>query len=251
MLYCMYCGKGCRKKAVFSKEKQEGIVMKLILRYLKHYKGLLVLNIIAIFGFALVELGIPTIVSEMIDNGVMNQDKTYLIRMGLLIAVIAVIGVTGTILLGFCCAKISTSVTRDIRDDVFVKVSSFSPHEMNQFGVSSLITRTNNDAFQIMMFLNVILRTALLTPVMVIISFTLTIRASLSLSLIIASTVPVIVIGVIIVAKISGPSATGSRNHLMPSTVFSVKISRASGSSAHLITTLMKASVLTGKTAIL
>lgn len=179
--------------------------MKLILRYLKHYKGLLVLNIIAIFGFALVELGIPTIVSEMIDNGVMNQDKTYLIRMGLLIAVIAVIGVTGTILLGFCCAKISTSVTRDIRDDVFVKVSSFSPHEMNQFGVSSLITRTNNDAFQIMMFLNVILRTALLTPVMVIISFTLTIRASLSLSLIIASTVPVIVIGVIIVAKISGP----------------------------------------------
>lgn len=179
--------------------------MKLILRYLKRYKGLLVLNIIAIFGFALVELGIPTIVSDMIDHGVMNQDKAYLIRMGLIIAVIAVIGVCGTILLGFCCAKISTSVTRDIRGDVFVKVQSFSHHEMNQFGVSSLITRTNNDAFQIMMFLNIILRTALLTPIMVVISFALTIKASLDLSLIIASTIPIIIIGVIIVGKISGP----------------------------------------------
>ena len=56
-----------------------------------------------------------------------------------------------------------------------------------------------------MMFLNIILRTALLTPIMVVISFALTIRASLDLSLIIASTIPIIVIGVIIIGKISGP----------------------------------------------
>ena len=56
--------------------------MQLILHYLKRYKKLFVLNIISVFGFALVELGIPTIVSEMIDNGIMNQDKQYLIRMG-------------------------------------------------------------------------------------------------------------------------------------------------------------------------
>lgn len=56
-----------------------------------------------------------------------------------------------------------------------------------------------------MMFLNVILRTALMTPVMVVISFALTIRASMDLSLIIASTIPIIVIGVIIVGKVSGP----------------------------------------------
>lgn len=85
--------------------------MQLILHYLKRYKKLFVLNIISVFGFALVELGIPTIVSEMIDNGIMNQDKQYLIRMGIVIAVISLIGVSGTILLGYCCAKISTSVT--------------------------------------------------------------------------------------------------------------------------------------------
>ena len=63
--------------------------MQLILHYLKRYKKLFVLNIISVFGFALVELGIPTIVSEMIDNGIMNQDKQYLIRMGIVIAVIS------------------------------------------------------------------------------------------------------------------------------------------------------------------
>ena len=85
---------------------------------------------------------------------------------------------------------------------------------MNQFGIASLITRTNNDAFQIMTFLNVILRTALLTPIMIIVSFTLTIRSSLNLSLIIASTVPVIILGVVIVGKISGPLSDRQQNSL-------------------------------------
>ncbi len=122
------------------------------------------------------------------------------------IAVISIVGVCGTILLGYCCAKISTAVTRDIRNDVFARVQSLSHAEMNQFGVSSLITRTNNDAYQIMIFLNVILRTALLTPVMIVVSFALTIRSSLQLSLIIASPpIPIIVIGVVAVGKVSTP----------------------------------------------
>ena len=155
--------------------------MKLILHYMKRYKWLVLLNILSVFGFALVELGIPTMVSNMIDEGVLRQAK------------------------GYCCAKISTAVTRDIRNDVFAKVQSFSHAEMNRFGVSSLITRTNNDAFQILTFMNVILRTALLTPVMIVVSFALTISSSLDLSLIIASTVPIIVIGVVAVGKASAP----------------------------------------------
>lgn len=179
--------------------------MKLILHYMKRYKWLVLLNILSVFGFALVELGIPTMVSNMIDEGVLRQDKGYLLQSGAVIAVISLIGVCGTILLGYCCAKISTAVTRDIRNDVFAKVQSFSHAEMNRFGISSLITRTNNDAFQILTFMNVILRTALLTPVMIVVSFALTISSSLDLSLIIASTVPIIVIGVVAVGKASAP----------------------------------------------
>ena len=67
--------------------------MKLILRYLKRYKLLVLLNFISVFGFALTELGIPTVISMMVDDGVMQQDKVYLLRMGGLIAVMSVVGV--------------------------------------------------------------------------------------------------------------------------------------------------------------
>ena len=188
--------------------------MRLILHYLKNYKLLLLLNILSVFGFALVELGIPTIISDMIDQGVTRQDQAYLMQMGLRIAVISVAGVCGTILLGYCCAKISTSMTRDIRRDVFAKVQTLSHSEMNQIGVASLITRTNNDAFQILMFMNVILRTALLTPVMIAVSFALTISTSLRLSLIILSTVPIIIFGVALVGKDSKPISERQQSSL-------------------------------------
>lgn len=179
--------------------------MRLIFKYLKKYKKLLFLNIVSVFGFALTELGIPTIIASMIDVGVANNDQEYIWKLGGVIVIISVIGVAGTILLGYCCAKISTAITRDIRNDIFRKVQEFSPTEMNKFGISSLITRTNNDAFQIQLFVNMILRTALLTPVMLIVSFILTFTTSLDLSLVIASSMPIIILGVVVVTKIAEP----------------------------------------------
>ena len=80
--------------------------MKLILHYMKRYKVLVALNILSVFGFALVELGIPTLVSNMIDEGVLRQDRSYLFQSGFTIAVISIVGVCGTILLGYCCEDI-------------------------------------------------------------------------------------------------------------------------------------------------
>lgn len=213
--------------------------MRLILSYLKRYKGLFIINVISVFGFALVELGIPTIVAQMIDEGVAKQDHAYLYQMSGVIAVISLLGVAGTILLGYCCAKISTSITRDMRNDIFTKVQSFSHHEFNQFTVSSLITRTNNDAFQIQMFVNVLLRTALMTPIMAILSMIMTIRASLPLSLVIGATIPVIIIGVFAVAKSSKPisehqqTSIDALNRISRENLTGIRVIRAFNNDAH------------------
>lgn len=159
------------------------------------------LNVFSVFGFALVELGIPTIVAWMIDRGVSEKDTDFIFEMGGLILLISLIGTAGTILLGYCCAYLSTSITRDIRNDMFEKTQEFSHREFKEFGTASLITRTTNDAFQIQMFLNILFRTALMTPVMTIGSIVLVLKASLSLSMVILGTIPFIVVGVIIVAK--------------------------------------------------
>ncbi|MEG0228833.1 MAG: ABC transporter ATP-binding protein [Lachnospiraceae bacterium] len=179
--------------------------MKLILKYLKNYKKMFILNIFSVFGFALVELGIPTIVAQMIDRGVNVADEAYIWKMGGAIVIVSVLGVLGTILMGYCCAYLSTAITRDIRREMFDKVQKFSHSEYQYFGPASLITRTNNDAFQIQMFMNILFRTALMAPVMIFVSYALVLRASLPLSLIIISTIPFIIIGVIIVAKKSEP----------------------------------------------
>lgn len=175
--------------------------MKLILSYLKNYKKMFALNVFSVFGFALVELGIPTIVAWMIDRGVSEKDTAFIFEMGGVILLISLIGTAGTILLGYCCAYLSTSITRDIRNDMFEKTQEFSHREFKEFGTASLITRTTNDAFQIQMFLNILFRTALMTPVMTIGSIVLVLKASLSLSMVILGTIPFIVVGVIIVAK--------------------------------------------------
>ncbi len=179
--------------------------MKLILKYLKNYKMLLMINIISVFGFALVELGIPTIMAKVIDKGIANGDIEYIKTMGLIIVVISIIGVLGTILLGYCSSKISTNVTRDIRNDIFKKSQEFSHSEYDRFGISSMITRTTNDAFQVMQFINILLRLALITPVMFIVSLVMILKTSSSLSSILPVTLPFIIIGVFIIAKISHP----------------------------------------------
>lgn len=188
--------------------------MKLILKYLKNYKALLILNIISVFGFALVELGIPTIMAKVIDKGIVNSDINYIKRMGLIIAIISVTGVLGTILLGFCSARISTGITRDIRNDIFKKSQEFSHTEYDKFGVSSMITRTTNDAFVLLQFTNTLLRMALITPVMFTISLVMILRTSLSLSIVLAITIPFIIGGVIIIAKISEPLSEAQQNGL-------------------------------------
>ncbi|APC40553.1 ABC transporter ATP-binding protein [Clostridium estertheticum] len=179
--------------------------MKLILKYIKKYKLLLVLNIISIFGFALVELGIPTIMAKVIDIGIANKDIAYIRHMGIVIVVISVVGSMGSILLGYCSSKISTSMIRDIRNAIFRKSQEFSHSEYDKFGISSMITRTTNDVFQLQQFTNTLLRTALLTPVMFIVSLVMILRTSLQLSAVLAITVPFIVGGVVIIAKKSYP----------------------------------------------
>lgn len=213
--------------------------MKLILKYMKNYKLILALNIISIFGFALVELGIPTVMAKVIDIGIINNDIPYIKRMGLIIVIISIVGVLGTILLGYCSSKISTGITRDMRNDIFKKAQEFSHTEYDKFGVSSMITRTTNDAFVLLQFTNTLLRTALLTPVMFFVSLIMILRTSSSLSLILAAVIPVIILGVFIIARTSEPlSETLQKrldklNRISRENLTGIRVIRAFGNDKH------------------
>ena len=213
--------------------------MNLILRYLKNYKGLVLLNLLGVFGFALVELGIPTIMAKVIDNGIAYNDINYIKRMGFIIISISILGAMGSILLGYTSANISTKIIRDIRNDIFKKAQSFSHSEYDKFGISSMITRTTNDAFQVMQFTNTILRMAMICPVMFVISLFMILKTSSKLSVILVVTLPLIVLGVFLIAKKSHPwSQTQQKNldtlnRISRENLTGIRVIRAFGNDDH------------------
>ena len=95
-------------------------------RYTMRYKKLLFADFICVFGFILIELGLPTILARMIDKGIIPRDMDYIYQQGIWMVVITIIGVAMNILLGYFGARITTNIVRDIRDDLFEKIQTFS-----------------------------------------------------------------------------------------------------------------------------
>ena len=179
--------------------------MKLMLSYLKNYKGLLWLNFLCVFGFVIIELGLPTLLALIIDKGIIMNDFSEVMNYGKWMVVIAIIGLVSLIGLAYTGSKITTRIVRDIRNDIFLSVQSFSHSEFNHIGVSSLVTRTTNDAFQVMTFLQMLLRLGMMTPIMFIASFLLIVRTSPSLSLTVLIAIPFLFAIVWLIARKSEP----------------------------------------------
>ncbi|AOF48487.1 ABC transporter ATP-binding protein [Tetragenococcus halophilus] len=179
--------------------------MKLMLHYTLKNKGLLFFNFICVFGFIIIELGLPTLLSQMIDVGVANNDDAYIKKIGLIMLAVVVVGVLMNISLGYFMSRITTNVTASIRQDLFEKIQGYSHNEYEQLGVPSLITRVTNDAYQIMLFMQNLLRTGFMTPMMFIASLVMVIRTSASLGAYVLAALPFLLIGVVAIARFSDP----------------------------------------------
>ena len=183
-------------------------------RYTMRYKKLLFADFICVFGFILIELGLPTILARMIDKGIIPRDMDYIYQQGIWTVVITIIGVAMNILLGYFGARITTNIVRDIRDDLFEKIQTFSHSEYESIGVSSLITRTTNDAYQIMLFMGNILRLGFMTPVMFIASLYMVMRTSPSLGMYVLGALPFLLLAVVGIARLSEPLSKKQQKNL-------------------------------------
>lgn len=188
--------------------------MKLVLRYTLRYKKLLLFDFISVFGFILIELGLPTILAMMIDKGIGNNDFNYVQKMGILMIAITVVGIVMSISLRYFSSQITSRMVAAIRDDLFEKIQSFSHSEYEQIGVPSLITRTTNDAYQIMLFMQNILTTGFMTPMMFGMSLYLIVRTSPGLGMYVLLALPILLLAVILIAKYSEPLSTKQQKNL-------------------------------------
>lgn len=188
--------------------------MKLMWRYTIKNKKLLFFNFLFVFGFILIELGLPTLLARIIDNGILKNDADYVKQMGLTMLGIVLIGIIMNISLGYVTARITTNMVESIRNDLFEKIQSYSHSEYEEIGVSSLITRVTNDAYQIMLFMQNILRMGFTTPLMFTVSLYMIVRTSPSLGWYVLGALPLLLIGVLIIARKSEPISRGQQTNL-------------------------------------
>ena len=179
--------------------------MLYIWSYLKRYPKWLLLDFLGAIFFVIVNLGLPTVLARMIDQGINQGDKDKLYFWAIVMLVIIVLGTFGRVVLSYAASKLTTNMVKDMRDDVYAKLQEYSHHEYEQIGVSSLVTRITSDAFVLMQFAEQTLKLGVITPMMMLSSILMIFLTSPSLAWIVAFSVPFLAVVVLCVAVKTRP----------------------------------------------
>ena len=173
-------------------------MMKLY-RFLKPFKISVVAVLLLVFIQTLSELYLPTLMSDIVDIGIVQGDTNYIIRIGGFMLLIAAGGTICSIFASYLSAKTSIGFGQLLRSKVFSRVEDFSLHEFNQMGTATLITRTTNDINQVQTVTFMILRMMVSAPMMCIGGIIMALSKDKALSLVLLVSIPVIaaVIGII------------------------------------------------------
>ena len=179
--------------------------MLYIWSYLKRYPKWLILDFLGAIFFVIVNLGLPTVLARMIDQGINQGNEEKLYFWAVIMLVIIVLGTFGRIVLSYAASKLTTNMVKDMRNDVYAKLQEYSHHEYEQIGVSSLVTRITSDAFVLMQFAEQTLKLGVITPMMMLSSVLMIFLTSPSLAWIVAFSVPFLAVVVVYVAVKTRP----------------------------------------------
>lgn len=210
-------------------------LLRLIQRSLRPYtwQTFLVVDLVAFW--AIENLYLPNLYADIINNGVIMGDTSYIWRTGvLMLAITVLIGITAVVATYFG-ARLAIGVGADLRAAIYRRVRAFSAQEVNQFGIASLITRNTNDADQIELFVGMLITLVMSAIVTCVGGVIMAIRESASLSLVLVVVVPILaaVIGLVAVRTIPLLRSMQARydrvNQVLREQITGVRVVRAFG----------------------
>ena len=157
--------------------------MKKLLRYLKDYRKESVLGPLFKLLEATLELFVPLVVAAIIDTGIGNQDRSYVVKMCFVLVLFGIIGLAFSITAQYFAAKAAVGFVTKIRHVLFAHIQKLSYAELDTQGTSTLITRMTSDMNQVQNGVNLTLRLLLRSPFVVIgamiMAFTIDVKAAL------------------------------------------------------------------------
>lgn len=179
--------------------------MKHILRIFSGYWLMFIILVGFTYAMVMANLWLPDKMSEIVNNGIIKQDMSAIWHNGLAMILVTAAGGLCSIIIGFLASRIATGVAQKLRMELFERVESFALADFNKFSTASLITRSTNDIQQIQMTSILLLRLALMAPIMAIGGLQKAVHNAPDLSWIIALAVSVLLVVIAVLFVIAVP----------------------------------------------
>ena len=207
--------------------------------YLKRYKVKAFLSPFFKGLETVTELFIPLIMAQIIDYGIHNNDTAFIIKNGIFILILNILGVIFAILSHKLAADVSMGIGKNVRDDIFTHINNLSHAELDKFSTTTLLNRSVNDVRNIQNGIGSILRMIMRAPCLLIGSLILSIFINVKLSLIFIIIIPILILVIWKIMKILKPLLIKIKTHLDKTTnvtrenLTGVRVVRAFNKQAH------------------
>lgn len=188
--------------------------MKKLFKYLKPYMLPTLLAPLFMLLEVAMDLMQPALMSRVIDVGVANADKAYIVRTCILMFVCALLGVTGGLGNMYFSTRAGYGFARDLRSDLYRRIQSFSFSDIDRFKTGSLVTRTTNDVTQIQNAFTTCIRMLVRAPFLCIGGVVMVLVLNAKLSLVVLAAIPFLTVMIVFLLKRGRPLFTSMQEKL-------------------------------------
>ena len=187
-------------------------MLKKLAPYTRGYRWYILLGVLCSVGEAVLELELPQAMSAIVDVGIANGDRSYILLTGVKMFLMAMAALACGVGAAVMAAKAAMGFGANIRQAEYEQVQRFSFANIEHFSTASLITRLTNDVASVQMTLFMGMRICVRAPVMLVTALIKAMEISLSLSQAFLVAVPLLAVAVVIVIRYVGPFFTALQN---------------------------------------
>jgi len=176
-----------------------------LFRQLGPFRIPIIFVFVLVFLQCLANLYLPTLMADIVNNGIVKDNITYILQVGGIMLLVTFVGAICAIAASFYSARIAIGFGRLIRGKLFTRVGSFSLHEFDRVSTASLITRTTNDTNQVQLVLVIILNMMISAPLMIIGGLILAYGQDKVLTLLLLIVIPILLVLIILIMRVAIP----------------------------------------------
>ncbi len=176
-------------------------MVKKLMKSIREYKTPSILTSVFVFFEVVLEVLIPYLMSYLIDSLENNFNMSVVIKLGVILCVMALLSLLFGFLSGSFCAKASSGFAKNLRYDMFSKIQTFSFSNIDKYSPAGLVTRLTTDINFVQNAYQMIIRTAIRAPIMLILALTLTFTINVTMALILLVASPLLVVGLYFILK--------------------------------------------------